>query len=335
MIVSVAALVLASCGSGKKDLRQAPSKVKVEVQTVGSASASGMQYSGTVEEGSGASLSFPVNGTVSRIYVATGSRVKKGQLLATLDATSMRNMHDAARATLEQAEDARRRMETLYKRGSLPEIQWVEVESKLKQARSAEALAAKNLRDCNLYAPFSGVVAEKTADEGQNVMPGMPVIKLVTSGTLKVSVPVPENEIAGVDEGCRAIVTVPALGGRGFDAVVVEKGIMAHQLSRSYEVKLRIEGRSTDLMPGMVAEVTLLAKGDSGAVPVIPARVVQTDEHNRNFVWTVSGGKAARRDVTCGSYRADGVEIVSGLAVGDRVIVEGQAKVCEGTPVTF
>lgn len=157
MIMSVAALVLASCGSGKKDLRQAPSKVKVEVQTVGSASASGMQYSGTVEEGSGASLSFPVNGTVSRIYVATGSRVKKGQLLATLDATSMRNMHDAARATLEQAEDARWRMETLYKRGSLPEIQWVEVESKLKQARSAEALAAKNLRDCNLYAPFSGV----------------------------------------------------------------------------------------------------------------------------------------------------------------------------------
>jgi membrane fusion protein (multidrug efflux system) len=131
------------------------------------------------------------------------------------------------------------------------------------------------------------------------------------------------------------VVTVPALGGRRFDAVVVEKGVMAHQLSRSYEVKLRIDGRDNDLMPGMVAEVTLLTKGSKGEVPVIPARVVQTDEHNRTFVWTVSGGKAVRRDVTCGSYRADGVEIESGLSAGDRIIVEGQAKVCNGTPVTF
>lgn len=335
MMMSAAALLFASCGDGEKDRNVAPSKVKVEVQTVGDASASGMRYSGTVEEGSGAALSFPVSGTVNRILVSTGSHVKKGQLLATLDASSMRSLHDAARATLEQAEDARRRMETLYKRGSLPEMQWVEVESKLKQARSAEAVAAKNLHDCSLYAPFGGVVAEKTADEGQNVMPGMTVLKLVTSGTLKVSVPVPENEIAGVDEGCRAVVTVPALGGRRFDAVVVEKGVMAHQLSRSYEVKLRIDGRDNDLMPGMVAEVTLLTKGSNGEVPVIPARVVQTDEHNRTFVWTVSDGKAVRRDVTCGSYRADGVEIESGLSAGDRIIVEGQAKVCNGTPVTF
>lgn len=335
MMTSVAVFAFASCGSGEKDLRQVSSKVKVEVQSVGDASASGMQYSGTIEEGSGAALSFPVSGTVTGIYVATGSHVRKGQLLAKLDASSMRNMYDAARATLDQAEDARQRMEKLYSKGSLPEMQWVEVESKLKQARSAEAVAAKNLRDCNLYAPFSGVVAEKTADEGQNVMPGMPVLKLVTSGTLKVSVPVPENEIAGVTEGCRAVVTVPALGDRRFDATVVEKGIMAHQLSRSYEVKLRIDGRDTDLMPGMVAEVTLVKKGTSDAVPVIPARVVQTDEHNRTFVWTVSNGKAMRRNVTCGAYRADGVEIVSGLIAGDRIIVEGHEKVCDGTPVTF
>ncbi len=335
MVMSAAALLFTGCGDGKKDRETAPSKIKVEVQTVGKASVAGTQYSGTVEEGSGASLSFPVSGTVIRIYVSTGSRVRKGQLLASLDASSMRNNYDAAHAALEQAEDAYRRKETLYKKGSLPEIQWVEVESKLRQARSAEAQAARNLRDCSLYAPFGGVVAGKAADEGQNVMAGMTVLKLVTAGTLKVSISVPENEIAGVDKGSRAVVTVPALGGRRFDAVVVEKGVMAHQLSRSYEVKLRIEGGDADLMPGMVAEVTLQNKGDVGSVPVIPARVVQTDEHNRTFVWTVSGGKAVRRDVTCGSYRADGVEIESGLNVGERIIVEGQAKVCNGTPVTF
>lgn len=93
MMMSAAALLFASCGDGEKDRNVAPSKVKVEVQTVGDASASGMRYSGTVEEGSGAALSFPVSGTVNRILVSTGSHVKKGQLLATLDASSMRSLH--------------------------------------------------------------------------------------------------------------------------------------------------------------------------------------------------------------------------------------------------
>lgn len=78
MMMSAAALLFASCGDGEKDRNVAPSKVKVEVQTVGDASASGMRYSGTVEEGSGAALSFPVSGTVNRILVSTGSHVKKG-----------------------------------------------------------------------------------------------------------------------------------------------------------------------------------------------------------------------------------------------------------------
>ena len=95
-MMSAAALLFASCGDGEKDRNVAPSKVKVEVQTVGDASASGMRYSGTVEEGSGAALSFPVSGTVNRILVSTGSHVRKGQLLATLDASSMRSLHDAA-----------------------------------------------------------------------------------------------------------------------------------------------------------------------------------------------------------------------------------------------
>lgn len=100
-----------------------------------------------------------------------GDRVAKGQLIATVDPFSMQSSYDAAKASLAQAEDAYRRMKELYDKGSLPEIKWVEVQSKLQQAKSMEEVARKNLDDCKLYAPFSGIISEKMAEVGQNIMP--------------------------------------------------------------------------------------------------------------------------------------------------------------------
>ena len=121
-----------------------------------------VRFSGTVQEENGSSLSFPLMGRVKSVKVDLGSRVRQGQLLATLDEVSMQNTYQAAKATLKQAEDAYQRMKELHEKGSLAEMKWVEVQSKLQQAQSMEAVARKNLTDCQLYAPFSGVIAEKS-----------------------------------------------------------------------------------------------------------------------------------------------------------------------------
>lgn len=96
------------------------------------------------------------------MHVHLGQQVNAGQLIATLDPTSMQNSYQAAQAVLEQAEDAYRRMKELHDKGSLPDMKWVEVQSKLEQARSMEQIAKRKLDDCRLYAPFSGIIAEKT-----------------------------------------------------------------------------------------------------------------------------------------------------------------------------
>ena len=99
--------------------------------------------------------------------VRLGQHVSAGQLIATLDPTSMQNSHKVAHATLEQAEDASRRMKELHDKGSLPDMKWVEVQSKLEQARSMEQIARRNLDDCRLRAPFSGIIAEKSMETGK------------------------------------------------------------------------------------------------------------------------------------------------------------------------
>lgn len=333
------ALLISLAGCQQSEVQPVtPQSVKVETMTVAPerGTVSGEQYSGTVEAENGTPLSFAVAGTVQAVHVKMGQRVKAGQLIATLNPATAQSAYDATRAALDQAEDALRRMKELHDKGSLPAIKWVEVQSQVEQARSAEQIAAKNLRDCRLLAPAGGVIAEKSIETGQNVVPGVAVAQLVSTAQLKVKIAVPETEIAGVSVGQQATVAVPALGGQTFVGRVTEKGVVAQPLSRSYDVKVRVEGQGSELMPGMVTEVNLLPEGADTVQTVLPARIVQLDEHNRTFVWTVVHGKAHRTFVRTGTYGAGGdVEVLSGLKAGDTVILDGTQKVCEGTEVSL
>lgn len=343
--------ILAGCNnSGKVEKESAPVIVKVEKITPSSYNISS-SYSGTVEGENISSLSFSVMGTVKSVNVNVGTTVKKGQLLASIDDTSIQSSYNAAKASLDQAEDAYNRMKELYDKGSLPEIKWIEVQSKLKQARSIEEMSRKNLSDCKLYAPFSGVISDKKIEVGQNVTPGIPVMTILSGKSSNVKISVPENEIYKISDGQKAIITVPALKNIMLSGEVVEKGIQANPISRSYQVKLKIGGiigsssedlknktnnqacdDINDIMPGMVTNVSILS-GDSSETIVVPAELLQLDDSNRYFVWLRQNGKATKRFVECGEFTSNGVIVVSGLDFGDELIIEGQQKVCEGTPV--
>lgn len=323
---------------GKDGQQESVLPVPVKIMKVDAGQSLEETYSGTIEEENGTPLSFPIAGTVQGLHIHLGQQVRKGQLVATLDPASLQSSYNAAHAGMLQAEDAYRRLKELHEKGSLPDIKWIEVKSRLEQARSVEQIAWKNLEDSKLYAPFSGVIAEKNVEVGQHVMPGMPVAKLVTAAALKVKIAVPEAEMSSVFIGQKAKCSVPALGAGTFAADVVEKGITAHPFSRSYDVKLKVTGAAEGLLPGMVADVVLLS-GDKGgeqeASCVIPASVVQIDEGNHTFVWVVEGGKAHKRVIGCGAYTAEGVAVCEGLSAGDSIIIAGQQKVCEGTEVVL
>lgn len=325
-------------GCGKKDKAQEKENViKVKEMVVGNTAAQGeYNYSGTVEEENGTSLSFTMGGTIMQLRVKVGDRVRRGQLIATVDPATVRNTYDMAVSTRKQAEDAYKRYKQLHDKGSLPDIKWVEVQSQLSQAVSAEKIAKKNLGDCNLYSPVNGVVSEKYAEAGQNAAPGMPIVKVVTTHVLNVKVSIPEGEMAKVKLHQRANILVDALDGKAYHGQVIEKGVIADPVSRSYSVKIRLSDTDSRLLPGMVAKVNM---GESSSVSsaetaiMIPARLLQLDDDNQYFVWVDENGKAVRKNVGCGDFTAQGVTIINGLNPGDKVITEGQQKVCNGTKV--
>lgn len=179
LILTLAAIsaMVTSCGF-KKEKSTVISPVKVDVIAAnGTAQSVGRQYSGTVEGGEGADMSFTVAGTLKGIYVEPGQKVRKGQLLAEIDAASLQNASAVAEATLAQAQDAYTRLKKLHDANALPDIQWVDVQSKLHQAENAAAIARRAVGDARIYSPVNGVVAEKLAEVGQTVAPAVPVVK--------------------------------------------------------------------------------------------------------------------------------------------------------------
>ena len=95
----------------------------------------GKEFVGTIEERDGAVVSFNVLGTVTRVYAEEGQMVKKGQALAEVDGQNVRSSYEMSASTLRQAEDAYKRLSTLYERGTLPEIRMVEMETQLAKDR--------------------------------------------------------------------------------------------------------------------------------------------------------------------------------------------------------
>lgn len=326
------AVFLSGCSHTESTSTKDPVKVKtciVEQTTIEST----QSYPGTIEETSGSSISFSTIGTVSNILVHEGQKVRKGQLIGSLDETTLKSAYSTAEAMLSQAKDAYNRMKQLHDNNSLPEIQWVEVQSKLRQAQSAEEIARKNLSDSKLYAPFSGVVAKRSVDDGENVIPGQEVVKLVKIDNVKVSVPIPENEISRISIGDKVEIVVPALNNRTFTGTIVEKGISAYPITRTYDIKASVNNSEGVLMPGMLCSLYLDNITNSQLI-VIPSNVIQLDENNNTIVWINEGGKAKKRIVTTGILSDKGMQIVSGLNTGEELIIDGFQKVSEDMTVS-
>ena len=151
------AVLVSACGSKKESKEKAPTRVKTEVVVAGSQTTD-QTYVGIVEENEATVVSFTGMGVVKRVLVSEGQAVGKGQLLAVMDDTQARNLLSGAEAQMAQAEDALQRYGLLHDAGSMTEAQWVEIQSKVAQARSQLAVARKNVADCQLKAPVSGII---------------------------------------------------------------------------------------------------------------------------------------------------------------------------------
>ena len=329
--------VLMVCSCGEKKESGVKMSTRVKTQLVSPAFADGAQtYVGIVEEREGTAVSFTGMGVVRRVLVSEGQTVSRGQLLAEMDDTQARNLLNGAEAQMTQANDALERYKMLHDNGSLPEVQWVEIQSKVAQAKSQYEVAKKNLADCRLTAPVSGIVGKKLVGAGETAMPSQAVVTILDINSVKVKVAVPEAEISGINASTPSTISVEAAqatvsGGR------IEKGVQADALTHTYDVRISVPNGDRKLLPGMVASVRFIAEGSQSiAGKSLPVTSVQKAADGSLFVWTVANDSTAHRSkVSIGATNGNHVAITDGLDMGQRVVTEGYQKLSEGTKVIF
>jgi len=339
MLLAVA--LVSSCGQKATDGRKQQGKAatRVKTQMVSSALTDQVHtYVGIVEEREATAVSFTGMGVVKRVLVNEGQVVAKGQLIAEMDDTQARNLLSGAEAAMTQANDALKRYGMLHDSGSLPEVQWVEIQSKVAQAKSQLDIAKKNLADCRLTAPVSGVIGRKMVGAGETAMPSQAVVSILDISTVKVKVAIPEAEISGIGANTSSIIKVEAIDG-SFHGGRIEKGVQADALTHTYDIRIHVANGERKLLPGMVASVGLTPgpspKGE-GSSHSVPVTAVQKKADGSLFVWTVAKDSTVHRTaVTIGETIGNCVNIADGIGEGQRIVTEGYQKLSEGTKVVY
>ncbi len=340
VFIPLSAMIIMAACSSKTEQANSLSQKRIMVSTVEVKKqhvAANLRYSGTIEAFQTIPLSFETTGTINSVLVESGDEVKKGQLLATLDATDSKNMYQITLAKYQQAKDAYDRLKVVYEKGSLPEIKWVEMQTNLEQAKSSLEISKNNLDKCNLFSPVNGLVGSRNIEPGMySLNIGSSPFELVDIKRVYVKISVPENELPKIQKGMKAQFLVSALNGETFEGVISNISPVADLISRTYEAKILVDNPEQTLKPGMVCDVNLEQTTDKDMI-LIPYQSVTKDADEKAYVFVVDPNekKVKKQEVKTGQYYGSDLEILSGLAQGQIVVNEGKEKLSDNSLIAL
>ena len=331
------AALLACSGQPAQAPSEAPRPVLVEEVDL-SAMAGTRIFAGELRAADRTQLSFEVGGVVADMLVDLGDRFKAGDVLARLDARTLRYELDARRADLIDAEagfaDAKLdydRKASLKGSGAISDAAVDQAKARLDGARARVAAleaqvssARKRLADARLTAPYDGEVAARLAEPSQVVEIGQPVLRTVGSADgYEAFFHAPQTDRLALRKGTKATIIVSALD-RRLSGEVVEIGADANGVGL-YPITARItEGDLTNLSPGMSVDAVLVGEA-TGAAPLIPLTsfVAAANDRASVFVVNLETNILSVRMVTLDSISDSGAFVRDGLKEGDVIVVKG------------
>ena len=327
-------LLLLGCEERKEQKQNCYSVIPIEYEVVGQTSEEVYRnYVGAVSSEVEIPLVFVYGGTLVELYVHNGQAVRQGDIIAKVDDTSAKSLHETALATLRQAQDGYERLKKVYDDGGISEVRWVQMETDLEKARQSEISTRKHLEQCTLYASQDGVISMDKHLVGENVSPMRTFCRIIDLRKMNVEFSVPEREIQFVKKGDVAFADIPSLGLKNIELEVVDKSIVANPFGHTYDVKTRVvSDNANEILPGMVAKIRMTATALSGIV--IPSSCVQTVADGI-AVWVVENGKAFRRNIVPSDFVKNGVIVKSGLNHGDTIVTAGYQKLYNGAKVSY
>ncbi|WP_137155529.1 efflux RND transporter periplasmic adaptor subunit [Rhizobium sp. FKL33] len=334
--LAIGAGLLSGCTEEKAEAPAAVIRPVKVVEIAPAATTRTLSYSGSVKSRTEMNLGFRVAGKVIERKVDIGDRVKKGEVLARLDPTDYQLAVQSAEAdlrstqkALETADLANRRAKTLFATNAIPKAQLEQAQLSYDQAAATRTAAQSSLEQARnqlayaeLMSDRDGIVSAVSADRGQVVSAGSPVLTVVADDEKEVQIAVPETEISEFIPGNTVKASFWADKALALTGKVREVSGSADPQSRTFSVRISLPANDHVLI-GMTATIEAETHADAAEYAVPLTALAEKD--GAKIVWTVDRAKATvhARPVEVGAFTADGVGIISGLKAGDLVVAAG------------
>ena len=340
--LSLAALLLGgvyACGrNGNAEAAPTDSTVVIGPENVVVALADtiriGPSVSGTLDAERTATLRAELGAQVTGVMVEAGSPVTTGQLLVKLDATGIRDQYVSAMSARASAETAAElahadlaRDQRLAEAGALAQRQLeatrrasLQADAMLADARARYATAELNLRRTEIRAPFTGIVATRSARVGDIVQPGTPIATVIDPNSLRLEAQVPVDQLTALKVGTTVLFTVSGYEKRQFQGIVARVSPAVDPATRQVPIVVRLPNDEGSLVSGLFADGRVATESRAGVT--VPTTAV--DQRGlRPAVYRIKGGRLEKVEVEIGFEDpvTERLEIRSGLTAGDTLVL--------------
>ena len=304
---------------------------------------------GTLVASQGVEFAPQVSGIVKEISFASGQEVPKGAKLVQLDISVELADLSSAKATLREADVAFQRQQELLEKRVASQANVDTAIAKRDTAEAAVNRIKAVIDEKIILAPFAGRLGIRKVELGQYVSPGQTLVTLQALDPIWVDFPMPEQSIGKLSKGEVIELTTDAFPGRVFKGEVTSLDARVAQDTRTLLVRGTVPNPARTLLPGMFANVAVLA-GETTEFVTVPRTAVTYSLHGDSVYIVkpaepVEGKSPAeepdrkpaliveRRFVRTGQVREESVEILEGLKVGEQVATTGQIKLDSGARV--
>ena len=344
-------LTMMACGSDAKSTQKDLEPVSVSVaKATLSGESSILAGSGQIAAVNNATLSTRLMGHVEKLPVKIGQKVKKGDLLVSINNVDLRAKRAQIDASITEANAAYtnakkdyERFSNLFKENSASQKELDDMTARFEMAK-ARLEAANQMKNeinsqfayANIRAPFNGVVTNTYVDEGDMANPGVPLVSVESPGNFEVEAKVDENKIGNIETGMKAQVHIKSLD-TTITGKVSELSVSAQNTGGQYVMKVLLDDSEAKILSGMYATIRLKTdkeKNEEGRLTVPSKALVHQGQ--LSGIYTVGQDNIALlRWLRLGDNYGDQVEVLSGLSKGEKYILSADGKLYNGAKVTI
>jgi membrane fusion protein (multidrug efflux system) len=333
-VIAALALACGGCGDSAPEARvasvptaaipviTAPARIEpmgIEIEAVG-----------TTQANESVEVTSKASNTVTAIRFQEGEVVERGQVLVEMDASEARANFAEAQAALARSKSQYDRSRDLQSRQAMSVADLEQVEASLKADEARVAAAQARLDDTVIRAAFSGRTGFRHVSVGSFVSQGSVITTLDDTSIIKLDFTVPETYLFVLRRGLPVKAAATGLPNRTFDGVVTNMDSRVDPVTRSVIVRAELSNEEGLLRQGMFMTVTL--ESDVEPTLLVPEEAL-VPERGHAYVFVVKDNAVERREVRTGKRRPGFVEIVSGVAELEHVVVDGTQNVRHGSVV--